>query len=125
MEDRSTNIFGEHVYRLRAARGWTLREAASAIGLSHSRLTEIEAGIDGHSGKPFVPAYVIVVQMAKAYGVPTAELLALAGHEPLMELASDEVELMRVYRGLDEAAKAELRFHAERLEKQRHSPSES
>lgn len=127
MEDRPINTFGEYAYELRAARGWTLREAASRIGVSHSRLTEIESGIDGHTGKTFIPAYVIVVQMAKAYGVPTAELLRLAGHEPLLELEADEVELMTAYRALDDTGKSEMRNHARRqLEAMRNeSPLES
>lgn len=115
MGEQPGNSFGEYIYSLREARGWTFREAAGRIGIAHSRLTEIEAGIDGHTGKAFIPAYMIVVQMAKTYGVPTQELLRLAGHEPLAELEADEKRLMETYRALSPARRAQLSAAADAL----------
>lgn len=67
-------------------------------GMAHSRLDEIEKGIDSHSGKAFHASYQTVVGLAKAYGLPPDELLRRAGHEPGIELEQEEWEIVREYR---------------------------
>ena len=100
MAMKKNQPFGEYIYRVRQAKEWSLRDAASRIGIAHSRLDEIEKGIDSHSGKPFVPSYVTVAKIAKAYCLPPDEFFHLAGYQPGIELTDEEWELIRGFRCL-------------------------
>ncbi|GEM_PF-5177327 len=64
--------------------------------------------IDGRSLKPFVPSYVTIVKFAKAYALPTDELLSRAGYEPGIEMHPDEWALIRAYRSLTPQQKQQL-----------------
>lgn len=92
--------FGEYLRQVRYEKDLSLRRAADLIGIKHSRLNEIEQGKDAHSGKSFVPTYVTVVRLAKAYSLPPDELLVRAGYTPGIELEPAEWELVRGYRAL-------------------------
>lgn len=92
--------FAELVYNLRQARGWSLRELGERSGISYGRLGEIERGIDAHSGKPFVPSYMAVTRLARAFGYPPADLLRRAGYEPGVELEPDEWALVDLFRSM-------------------------
>lgn len=107
MTDKRENAFGDYIYRARQERGWPLRQAASRIGIAHSRLDELEKGHDWHSGKQFRPSYINVVRIAKAYGLPLDHLLSLSGHEPGIELTAQEWKLLAEFRGLDDQEQAE------------------
>ncbi len=100
--------FGDLIYELRQKKGWTLREAANRSGLSFGRLGEIERGIDAHSGKSFVPSYMSVIRLARAFGVPPAELLREAGHEPGIELEPEEWDLIGIFRSLPPEKRQDL-----------------
>lgn len=91
---------GEYLKQVRLSKGWSLREAARAIGIAHSRVDEVERMIDARSLKPFVPSYVTVVKFARAYDLPPNELLRRAGYEPGIELEPDEWSLIRGFRGM-------------------------
>lgn len=97
----SDGSFGEYIYRERQKRGWTLREAAKHAGIAHSRLSEMESGVDTHSHKVFRPGYVHVIRLARVYELPPDELLRLAGHAPGAELAPEEWQIISAYRRLD------------------------
>lgn len=100
--------FGEYVFQVRQSKGWSLREAAKRIGIAHSRLDEIEKMIDGRTRKPFVPSYVNVVKLAKAYGLPPDELLRKAGYEPGIELEAQEWRIIRAFRAMPDELKGRL-----------------
>lgn len=108
--------FGVFIFHERQKRGWTLREAAKAAGISHSRLSELEAGFDTHTHKAFKPGYVQVIRLARAYDLPPEDLLALAGHRPGSELAPVEWRLVGAYRRLPSAEREELLALMEKLE---------
>lgn len=93
--------FGDFLYGLRQARGWSLREAARRAGIAFSRLGEIERGIDQHTGKPFQPSYLMVCRIAKAYDYPVDELLRMAGHDPVPELTPEEWRMLGAFRRLE------------------------
>lgn len=62
--------------RLKAAReehGWSLREAERRSGIPNAHVSQIETGTILHPGTG------VLVRLAAAYGIPLAELLALAG----------------------------------------------
>lgn len=98
MPEMQDKAFGDLVYELRQARGWTLRDLAKASGISYGRLGEIERGVDSHSGKPFLPSYMAATRLARALGYPPADLLRRAGHEPGVELDPEEWGLVGIYR---------------------------
>lgn len=92
--------------RLRAERGWSLRELAERSGLSIAYVSELENGRK-------LPTLETFAQLARAYDVSVAELLvALA-----TELEGHEVSGLRgdLFRDLDTAALAELVRFAEYL----------
>lgn len=97
-----------YLYRVRESLGWSLREAAERAGISFSRLGEIERGRDSHSGKPFVPSYVTLCRLAAAYGLPPAELLTRAGHQPGPELTAEEWRMVDAFRRLPADRRAAL-----------------
>ena len=68
-EDRGINRFGEKLKFLRTENGMTLQEMAIAIGHSaHGYISELEAGKKQ-------PTIVLVLKVAKLFGVTTDELL--------------------------------------------------
>lgn len=93
---------------MRESLGWSLREAAEHAGISFSRLGEIERGRDSHSGKPFIPSYVTLCRLAAAYGLPPADLLRRAGHQPGPELTPEEWRMIDAFRQLAAPRRAEL-----------------
>jgi len=94
--------------QVRRTKGLSLRQAAKLIGTTHGRVDEMERMVDGHTGKPFVPSYVTVVRVARAYGLLPDELLTRAGYEPWIELSEAEKELMRGFRELDDTRRDRL-----------------
>jgi transcriptional regulator with XRE-family HTH domain len=108
MPDENKESFGDFIYKLRQGRGWTLRELAKQSGISFGRLGEIERGIDAHSGKPFVPSYMAVTRLARAFGLPPADLLRSAGHEPGAELEPEEWDLVGIFRALPKGGRQKL-----------------
>lgn len=102
--------FGEYLNQVRRSKGLSLRQAAKLIGTTHGRVDEIERMTDGHTGKPFVPSYVTVVRIAKAYGLAADDLLSRAGYEPWIDLNEDEKELLRGFRMLATERRSQLRI---------------
>jgi transcriptional regulator with XRE-family HTH domain len=100
MGEAHGSSLGQYLRAVRIARGWSLRVAAKQIGIAHSRVDEIERMIDARTGKPFVPSYINVVKIARAYDLPLDDLLRRAGYTPGIELAEDEWRLLGLYRQL-------------------------
>jgi transcriptional regulator with XRE-family HTH domain len=118
MPQRDTT-FGEYVFQVRQSKGWSLREAAKHVGITHSRLDEIEKMIDNRSGKRHMPSYKNVVRLAKAYELPIADLLPRAGYETGQELDAYERRLVDAYRNLAEPQRTRLAEFLDELEKSR------
>lgn len=57
-----------------------LREAARALGISHTRLAAFETGETKATGLPAVPRRDLLSRMAALYDYPEVTILALAGH---------------------------------------------
>jgi transcriptional regulator with XRE-family HTH domain len=77
-----------------------LREAAKRVGISYPRLDEFEKGIDGHTGKPTRPKYMLVLAMAKVYELPPSDLLGQAGYDLPVVLGDAEFVLLQGFRDL-------------------------
>lgn len=62
--------FGERIFNERTARGWSLRQAAARIGISHTYLSSIEREFDPRTGNPVTPSPDSLLKICNAYGIP-------------------------------------------------------
>ncbi|MBP3301467.1 MAG: helix-turn-helix transcriptional regulator [Clostridia bacterium] len=62
--------FGERIFNERVARGWSLRQAAARIGISHTYLSAIERESDPRTGNPVTPSPDSLLKICNAYGIP-------------------------------------------------------
>lgn len=91
---------GEHLKKLRLERGLSAREAAKRIGISYTRLQELESGISRTTGKPTSPSTDLLIKIAKGYHQPIPLLLEMAGLSPVSQDQHQEAELIKVFREL-------------------------
>lgn len=80
--EQHARSFGDHLYRLREARGLSQNAAAKRLNISQPRLRDYELGRDPHSARPTYPPRTVVQAMARLYGEPDDVLLLLAGLVP-------------------------------------------
>jgi len=115
---------GAYVRAARRRQGWTLREAARQVGLSHSRLFELESGVSSRTGKPVVPTQANLEALASGYGLPLDHLFALAHFPGYLSsrdgLSAEELGLVALYRSLPAASR---QFWVAMGEGLRHLPS--
>lgn len=72
--------------RLKAARkalGWTLRQAEKHSGVPNAHISQLETGTILHPGTS------PLIRLSAAYGVPLAELVALAGRADFGDINGD------------------------------------
>jgi transcriptional regulator with XRE-family HTH domain len=117
MVSKQEPTIGEYLYQVRQLKGWTLREAAQHIGLTHARVDEIEKGVDYRTGKTFHPSYMALVKFAKAYGLPYEELLRRGGYEPMIELTDLEKQVVNRLRRLPISAQRDVLAYVEVISK--------
>ncbi len=72
--------FSDTLHTERLKRGYSLRDAASAIGISHSYLSALEKGADPRTGTEFKPAPNVLKKIATAYDLEYSYLMALCGY---------------------------------------------
>jgi transcriptional regulator with XRE-family HTH domain len=65
---RFARVLGERIRRLRMARGWTQRCAASQIGIGPAGIRRMETGSAN-------PSLAVLVSVARAFGVSLNSLL--------------------------------------------------
>lgn len=70
--------FGKFLRKLRGRR--SLREIASATGLSHTYIADVENGFRRGTNQPIHPSLKTLVKLAEVYGISSLELMALAGY---------------------------------------------
>lgn len=66
--------FGERIRAERLKRGWSLREAAANISISHTYLSAIEKGKDPRTGRPVTPSPDSLLKICNVYLLPYREL---------------------------------------------------
>lgn len=71
----SATIIGPRLAEARKSRGWTLREAEQRTGVPNAHICQIETGTIKR------PEPATLIPLARAYGIPLAELMAAAGHD--------------------------------------------
>ncbi|MEB3222565.1 MAG: helix-turn-helix transcriptional regulator [Candidatus Sericytochromatia bacterium] len=99
---------GQILRTMRQQRGLSLRSVASQLRMSHSRLAELERGVDAHTGRAIQPSYNTVRALARIYAVPPDPLLRLAGFTVVSDLTADEQKLLACFRQLSEEARQGL-----------------
>jgi transcriptional regulator with XRE-family HTH domain len=99
---------GQSLRALRQQRGLSLRSVASELRMSHSRLAELERGVDAHTGRAIQPSYAIVRTLARIYAVPPEALLRAAGFSVVSDLTAEEQALLAGFRKLSEQARRDL-----------------
>lgn len=95
--------FGAYLKELRERQGWTVRKAATTIGVSSSRLAEIERGESYRTLRETKPSRDLIVRMAKAYDVSSDVLLELAGYQvnkAMPETTPDARLMLELYTSL-------------------------
>ena len=99
---------GRYLKSLRTAKGLTVRNAASLIGVSASRLAEIERGKTYHRDQPTRPSRELIEQMADAYEMSREILLTAAGYpqENHVKLSDDTRIVVSLYESLSPEQKA-------------------
>ncbi len=65
--------FGERIFEARLQKGWSLREAAANIGISHTYLSAIEKEYDPRTGNPVTPSPDSLLKICNAYHLPYKE----------------------------------------------------
>lgn len=78
---------GEYLREQRVKRNLSIRLAARSIGISVSRLEELESGISRTTGKPTFPTTDLLIKIARFFEQPLPLLLEMAG---LTEVSPDE-----------------------------------
>ena len=64
---------GERIFNARMEKGWSLREAAARIGISHTYLSAIEKEYDPRTGNPVTPSPDSLLKICNAYNIPYRE----------------------------------------------------
>ena len=72
--------FSDYIRARRLERGLSIREAAARMGVSPSRLGEIERGKTYARERDTLPSKDLLARMAVAYGLPEGILLTAAGY---------------------------------------------
>lgn len=111
VQREQASSLGQFIFETRRARSWSLRKAASAIGVSHTRLDEFEKATDWHHGHAIRPPYDVVVRMARVYELPVHELLGRAGYCQLCDMEPEEAELLTAFRRMDAPTRQALLAH--------------
>jgi transcriptional regulator with XRE-family HTH domain len=99
---------GHSLRALRQQRGLSLRSVANQLRMSHSRLAELERGVDAHTGRAIQPSYAIVRTLARIYAVPPEPLLRAAGFSVVSDLTTEEQALLARFRSLSEQGRRDL-----------------
>jgi transcriptional regulator with XRE-family HTH domain len=115
--DDQPSKFSKILFAARSAKGLGVRQAAKAIGISHSRLIDFEAGFDQHTGRPCMPSTATLFRLAAAYDLDVTDLLAHAGFKlPGLPLTPEERGLLTAFRALPEIKMLELASYLARLQ---------
>ncbi|MEB3222239.1 MAG: helix-turn-helix transcriptional regulator [Candidatus Sericytochromatia bacterium] len=95
------DTFGSTVRRAREQRGWSLEDAARHIGLSKSRLRELETGLSLKTRKPTRPTADNVARVARGLGLDQDHLAGLAGlGYRVVPGSSEETAILAAFRAL-------------------------
>lgn len=93
--------FGSAIRHAREQRGWSLDEAARHIGLSKSRLRELETGLSLKSRKPTRPTADNVELLAFGLGLDQDYLAGLAGlGYRIVPSNTEETAILAAFRAL-------------------------
>lgn len=87
--------------RLRKEKGLSLREAAAAIGISHTYLSALEKGQDPRTGNTIIPSRKVLVSACKLYGVSYGEMFSSFPREDKQDVYEDMARELNLLRRTD------------------------
>ncbi|NHN87903.1 helix-turn-helix transcriptional regulator [Acetobacter conturbans] len=112
----SHDTLGQRIRALRQYAGMTQVELARTLGLSRSAIAHWETDRDGRV-REYLP------RLAELFQVPPEVFLTgMATQEAVVQLAIDEVDLLRLYRSLDVGERLSVQRSIVRLLKRRRRP---
>jgi transcriptional regulator with XRE-family HTH domain len=101
MNHESMHAFSSYIRRERERQGLSLERAAARVGLSKSRLRELETGLSLKTRKPTTPTAANIAALARGLGLDQDHLAALAGLGYRLDTNSQqESELLASFRAL-------------------------
>jgi transcriptional regulator with XRE-family HTH domain len=96
---------GDYLRELRHDRNLSIREAAKRIGVSFSRLEELESGRSRTTGKPTLPSTDMLIKIARFYEQPLPLLLEMASLAEVSPDERQEAETVQLLRGMTPKAR--------------------
>ncbi len=90
--------FGERIFNERTTRGWSLRQAAARIGISHTYLSAIEKEYDPRTGNPVTPSPDSLLKICNAYDIPyqeTEQLFKSVNEGDLIKFMIHQLRILR------------------------------
>jgi transcriptional regulator with XRE-family HTH domain len=108
-------VLSADLRQLREQRGWSLREAAQASGLSNGYISLLE------NGRVENPSATVLARLAKGYGVSVEAMLKAAGVVVAAQREHEGIDpdLVDTLRTLSPEARAEVASYASYLARQR------
>ncbi len=91
---------GQVLKRIRLDRGWSTRVAGQKLGISYTRVNEVELGVSKTTGKPTKPTIDFLIKAARGYNIPLTLLLQAAGLADESGDEASEAEFVAVFRRL-------------------------
>ena len=95
----SNTLLALYIRHIRKQKGWSLREMAEVVGISHTQIDILERGYDPRTGRPSNTTIETLSKIASATGEPWSHFLAcLAGTaevrltRPMEQWYPDEIE---------------------------------
>lgn len=102
---------GEIIKQYREEQGMSQRKFATKAGMSNTYVSQLEAGIDQKTGRPFSPTMAIVKHVAAVIGVSVQDILTMMGDSPV-DISGDadgiDSQIMALVRKLPDQQKQSL-----------------
>ena len=89
--------FGERIFEARMEKGWSLREAAANIGISHTYLSAIEKEYDPRTGNPVTPSADSLLKICNAYKIPyrETEVFTSVNEGDVVKFLTQQLKILR------------------------------
>lgn len=106
--------FGERIFNARMEKGWSLREAAANIGISHTYLSAIEKEYDPRTGNPVTPTPDTLLKICNAYSIPFRDTEKVFSSVNEGDLTKFLIMQLRLLRKSDPRAYRTVLFESEK-----------
>jgi transcriptional regulator with XRE-family HTH domain len=91
---------GDYLKGVRLDKGWSVRDAAKRLGVSATRLEEVEVGISRTTGKKTIPGLEVLSKAAKGYDVSIGLLMEMSNMTGMSPDEQQEAEIIGLWRSM-------------------------